>query len=63
MKGKGKVTQENWNENTVEGVCLSMRPSWAFYIGVSVCRYKIILVGCNMSIVSKFEIKKKVTLL
>jgi hypothetical protein len=43
--------------------CLSRRPSWAFYIRVSICRNKISLVDCNMSVVSKFENENKMMLL
>jgi hypothetical protein len=56
-KRETRITREDRNENAAEGVCLSMRPSWAFYIGVSVCRYKIELVDCDTSVLSKFEIK------
>jgi hypothetical protein len=58
-----EITQGKWNESAAEGVCLSMRPSQAVYIGMSVCRYKGELADCNASAVSKFKNKNRVTLL
>jgi hypothetical protein len=62
-KGKRGSHTRVENENAAEGACLSRRPSWAFYIGVSICRYKIVLVYCDTSVVSKFKIQNEVTLL
>ena len=45
------------------GSCLVLRSFWAFYIRDSVCRYKVDLVICDMSVVSEFKNEIRVTLL
>ena len=67
-KKEGKMREKKGSHERVERErrgrsCLSLRSSWTSYIGNSVSRYKIDLVNCDTSAVSKFKMKIRVTLL